>query len=196
MSFEKVESAVVAEAGADAEKILADARRECDELLARAREENGKALEEAIHLEEAATARETARQLGVARHDGRLEVLNAKNLVIDDIFDRVTEKLRSMDTHEYRGLLEGWLQTLSPEIGGVINVSPKDTGLFDDAFMKRINDGRHSAGTFTAVNPDNRISGGFIIQGDTYTVDFTLDRILDELRESIAGELAKELFES
>jgi len=196
MSFEKVESAVIAEARADAGKILAVARGECDELLARVREENRKALEEAIHQEEAATARETARQLGVARHDGRLEVLNAKNLVIDDIFNRVTEKLRSMNMHEYRDLLDGWIHSLSPEIGGVIRVSPKDTGLFDDAFMKRINDSRTRGGTFTAVNPDGRINGGFIIQGDTYTVDFTLDRILKELRESIAGDLAKELFES
>ena len=196
MSFEKVESAVIAEAGADAEKILAVARRECDELLARVREDNVKALEESIHQEEAATARETARQLGVARHDGRLEVLDAKNLVIDDIFNRVTEKLRSMDMKEYRDLLEGWLQTLSSEIGGVIRVSSKDTRLFDDAIVKRINGSRSRGGTFTAVEPDSRISGGFIIQGDTYTVDFTLDRILKELRESIAGDLAKELFES
>lgn len=196
MSFEKVESAVIAEAGVDAEKILADARRECDELLARVREENRKTLEEAIHQEEAATARETARQLGVARHDGRLEVLDAKNLVIDDIFNKVNEKLRSMDMKEYRDLLGGWLQTLSLEIGGVIRVSPKDTGLFDDAFMKRINGGRSGGETFTAVEPDSRINGGFIIQGDTYTVDFTLDRVLKELRESVAGDLAKELFES
>ncbi len=195
MSFEKVESAVFAEARADAEIILADARRECNELLVKAREENRKALEEAIHQEEAATVRETARQLGVARHDGRLEVLNAKNLVIDDVFRKATEKLRSMDIHEYRGFLEGWLQRLSPEIGGVIKVSPKDTHLFDDAFIKRINDSRTRDGTFTAVNPDSGISGGFIIQGDTYTVDYTYDRILEELRQSVAGDLAKELFE-
>jgi vacuolar-type H+-ATPase subunit E/Vma4 len=195
MSFEKVESAVTAEARADADKILAEARKESEELMGRFREESQKTLEEAIHQAEVASARETTRQLGLARHEGRLEVLNAKNRVIDDIFRKVDDKLRLLNQKDYMSLIEGWIRSLSPEICGTIRVSPKDAELFTQEFLKRINSGRPQ-GAFTAVVADNTIDGGFIIEGDTYSVDFTLGRKLNELRESIAGELARELFES
>jgi len=196
MSFEKVESAVTAEARADADKILAEARKESEELMGRFREESQKILEEAIHQAEVASARETARQLGLARHEGRLEVLNAKNSVIDDIFRKVDDKLRSLDKKDYMTLIEGWIRSMSPEICGTLRVSPKDAEIYSREFLMRINSGRPLQGAFTAVVEDNTIDGGFIIEGDTYTVDFTLDRKLNELRESIAGELARELFES
>jgi len=196
MSFDNVERSVLDDARKDAEKILSNARKECDELLARAREENKKKLEEALQQAEAAEARETSRQIGVARHDGRLAVLDAKNQVIDEVFKKTAEYLRSLGRDDYRNLLSGWIKSLSPEIGGTIRVNPKDSILFDDAFMKRINKGRAGQGLFTGVVPDPEISGGFMVEGDTYTVDFSLDSKLAELRRSVAGELAKELFES
>ncbi|MCE5249669.1 V-type ATP synthase subunit E [bacterium] len=196
MSFDKVENAITTDARADADKILAEARGESDELLAQSRGENQKTLDEALHQAEAAAARETARQIGLARHEGRLEVLQAKNRVIDDIFGIVAEKLQSLEAKEYLELIEGWIQSLSPEISGTLKVNPRDAALLDGAFLKRINSGRSPQGTFTSVSADNRISRGFIVEGDTYMVDFTLDRKLNELRESIAGELARELFES
>jgi vacuolar-type H+-ATPase subunit E/Vma4 len=194
MSFEKLEAAVIAEAEAEAAKIVDSARSETGTLLARSREEGERTFGEAARQAEAAAARETARQLGLARHEGRLEVLTAKNRVIDEVFRMAAERVNSLSDAEYLDLMAEWLKNLPVEIGGTLRVSPRDEKRFTEAFLGRVNAGRAENGRFHGVVADSRITGGFVVTGDTFTVDSTLDNRMNELRESLAGELARELF--
>lgn len=196
MSFDRVESAVIDEAKADAGEIIEEARRESEKIKARFREESERNFEEAALQSENASARETARIIGLARQEGKLEVLRAKNQVIDNIFRKTAEKFGSLPEQDRIELITGWLNKLSPEIGGSVRVSPIDAKFFTSEFMASLNSGRPSHGLFSSVTADERISGGFIIEGNNFTVDFTIDTKLKELRESFAGELARELFES
>jgi len=196
MSFEKLEAAVIAEAEAEAAKIVETARRETEALLARSREEGERAFEEAARQAETAAARETARQLGLARHEGRLEVLQAKNLVVDEVFRRAAERVTALSDADYLDLMGVWLTALPGEVGGTLRVSHRDEQRFTNAFLERVNAGRSESGRFTGVETDSRITGGFVVAGDTYTVDSTIENRMNELRESLAGELAGELFGS
>ena len=196
MSFEKLEAAVIAEAEAEAAEIIGSARAETDALLARSREENERAFQEAARQAEAAAARETSRQVGLARHEGRLEVLQAKNRVIDEVFQKAVERLASLSDAEYLDLMAGWLRRLPAEVGGGIAVGPRDEKRFTMAFLDRVNAERLESGRFTGVTVDSRITAGFMVTGDTYSVNSTLDNRMSELRESLAGELARELFGS
>ena len=196
MSFDRLEAAVITEAEAEAARIAEAAREETGALLARSREENDRAFEEAARQAEAAAARETARQLGLARHEGRLEVLDAKNRVIDEIFRKAAERVSSLSDEEYMDLMAGWLTMLPAEIGGTLRVSSRDEKRFSRAFLDRVNARRTGSGRFDGVTADSRITGGFVVAGDNYTVDSTLENRMSELRESLAGELAGELFGS
>jgi len=196
MSFEKLEAAIIAEAEAEAAKIVESARAETETLLARSREEGERAFEESARLAEAAAARETARQVGLARHEGRLAVLLAKNRVIDGVFRIAVERMISLSDAEYLDLMAGWLKKLPAEVGGSLRVNPRDEKRFTKAFLDGVNAGRPESGRFTGVETDSRITGGFVVTGDVYTVDSTIDNMMRELRESLAGELARELFGS
>ena len=196
MGFDKVENAVLAEAEAEAEAIVNSAKQEGDEALARFREEAEKKLEDEVRAAETAALRETARTLGIARQEGRMAVLTAKNDVLEKIFTGAAEKLRSLSVKEYQSMAEGLLKSLPSDIGGTLRVHPDDEAAFSSDMINSVNSGREEAARFTGVEKDQKIGRGFIVEGHNFTADFTIDSLLAKVREEVIGELAKELFES
>lgn len=194
MSFERVEAAVIAEAKAEAAKIVETARAEAEALLGHARAEQERAFEDTVRLAEAAEVRETARQTGLAGHEGRLAVLEAKNRLIDEVFHTAKQRMLSLPDAEYMALMAEWLKALPEEAGGTVMVNPSDEKRFTKAFLDGVNASRPTAGKFTGIASDTRIAGGFAVAGDTYTIDATLDNRMSDLRESLAGDIARELF--
>jgi V/A-type H+/Na+-transporting ATPase subunit E len=196
MSFEKLEAAITAEAETEARRTVDAARAEAEAMIARSREEGESVFEDAVRSAETAAARETARQVGLARHEGRLEVLQAKNRLIDRVFRDAEQWVGTLSDGDYLSLLEGWLKKLPPEAGGMLRVNPRDGKRLSRGFLDRVNTGRPAEGRFTGVETDDRIQAGFVVSGGAYTVDFTVENLMNELRDSLAGELAKELFGS
>jgi len=194
MSVEKVEEAVLKEAEAVAARIVEEARRSQEEILARWRADCEEAFKQAVADAKAAAARETSRQVSTARHRGRMQVLAAKNEILRGVFEHAAEALKSLPEEEYMKMMESWLAALSAEAGGVLRVSERDAARFSGEFMARLNQSRQAGGKFTAVTTDSGISGGFVLDGEDYTIDQTIDRRISDLRESMAGELAEELF--
>lgn len=196
MSFDKVENAVLVEAKAEAEKIADRARKDSKEAIARFREEAEKSSDDAVRAAEGAAARETARKLGIARQEGRMSVLAAKNKVLDTLFSRAADKLRTLSEQEYRGLVEGLLKNLPQDIGGTLRIHPDDAAVYTRSLLDEVNKGRSESGKITGVVNDQKVARGFIIDGPNFTADFTIDTLLAKVREDMVGELAKELFES
>ena len=196
MSFEKVEAVIIAEAEVEAKRILDKAREEREALLEQSRDTCSRVFEDDIKRAQAAEDTETARRLGLARHEGRLEVLQTKNRMIDEVFSMASEKIRSLPAKDYLEMIAVWLKVLPVEVGGTVKVSSKDAELLSGAFLEEINAARPQSGKFTTVVSDRRINGGFIVEGADFSVDSTMDSKLKELRESLAGDIAKELFGS
>jgi V/A-type H+/Na+-transporting ATPase subunit E len=196
MSFEKVEAVITAEAEVEAKHILDKAREERENLLAQSRDTCSRTFEDDIRRAKAAEDAETSRQTGQARHEGRLAVLHAKNAVIDEVFTMAAEKIRSLPPKDYMEMMAVWLKAFPAEVGGTLKVSPRDAELFSGAFLEKINAARSGKGKITAVESDRRVDGGFIMEGVDFSVDSTIASKLKELRESLSGEIARELFGS
>ncbi len=196
MSLEKIENNVLAKARADAESVISVAREEGEKELAQFREQVSLEVENAVRNAEIAAARETSRQLSIARQEGRMSVLEAKNKMVDTIMTRTGEKLQSMDEKEYSAMIEQWLTHLSFDIGGIIAINPRDEKIFNPRFLEKINAQRPEAGKYTRIEVNPRIDGGFVILGGSYTADFTIPVLIEKIKESSIGYLAKELFES
>ncbi|MFA6471466.1 MAG: V-type ATP synthase subunit E [Candidatus Latescibacterota bacterium] len=196
MSFEKVEAVITAEAEVEAKHILDKAREEKGNILAQSSDNCLMVFEDDIRRAKAAEDAETSRQTGQARHEGRLAVLHAKNAVIDEVFTMAAEKIRSLPPKDYMEMMAVWLKAFPAEVGGTLRVSPSDAELFSGAFLEKINVARSGKGKITAVESDRRVDGGFIMEGVDFSVDSTIASKLKELRESLSGEIARELFGS
>ena len=193
MSLDKVKESVLAEAKARAEQKVREASREAERLLAAGREENGRASAEALREANLRLDRETARERERILHENRLQVLAAKNRVIEEVFRKAKERLASLSDAEYAKLVDAWLSALPPETGGELRVNPADHAKFA-ARLDDFNRGRSGPGAFTAVIADPRVSSGAVVDGADYHIDCTVERRLDELLETAVGDLAKKLF--
>ncbi|MCL2001754.1 MAG: V-type ATP synthase subunit E, partial [Planctomycetes bacterium] len=181
------------EAKARAEKRLDAAKVEIERLLAESRAADQRVGNEAVRDAKLRLERETARELERIQHENRLQILSAKNQAIDEVFKRVDAKIAQLDDAAYLDMVGRWLSALPPDIGGVLRVNPKDEAKFISG-LGSLNQNRGGAGTFTKVETDPKVANGAIVDGPDYNVDCTIDRRLNELRESSAGDLARVLF--
>ncbi len=193
MSLENVKTRVLEEAKAKAEGILAEATAQARRLL-----DDGKAADERAGQDAARDARlrlerEAVREVERIQHDNRLHILSAKNKAIDEVFTRVKAKLSALSDAESLDLIGAWLSALPADVGGTLRVNPRDEGKFFSG-LDRLNAGRFGAGRFTGVVADPKVASGAIVDGPDFSVDCTIDRRLDELRETSAGDLARTLF--
>lgn len=193
MSLDRVKTTVLEEAKTRAAKKLAEATLETDRLLAEGKAADERAASEAIRDARLRFERETARELERIQHENRLHILSAKNQAIDEVFKRVKDKLANIQSEEGFSLIAEWLTSLPAEVGGVLRVNPKDQQKFVSN-LDILNRNRSGKGVFTKVETDPRISGGAVVDGPDYNIDCTLDRRLDELRETSAGDVARVLF--
>ncbi len=193
MSLENVKTKVLEEAKAGAEKLLEEATAEARRLLDEGRAADDRAGQEALRDARLRLERETVREVERIRHDNRLRILAAKNRAIDEVFKRVKDRLAAMPDAESLDLVGKWLSALPADAGGVLRVNPRDEQRFTGG-LDRLNGGRSGAGRFTGVAADPKVASGAVVDGADYSMDCTVDRRLDELRESAAGDLARTLF--
>ena len=193
MSLDKVKTRVLEEAGARADKMLADATVAAERLLAEGKAANERSGAEATRDATLRMERETTRELERIQHDNRLQILSAKNKAIDEVFKRVKDKLASLSDSDYLDMVGGWLGGLPAEVGGVLRVNPGDVSKFKTG-LDTLNRGRSGSGKFTEVAADPKVPNGAVVDGPDYNIDCTIDRRLNELRETAAGDLARVLF--
>lgn len=174
--------------------MLNDASARRDRALRQARQAADAALRDAVAAASARADGETAREVGRARHAGRLEVLAARNSVIDAVFARAEDRIRRQPEAGYMELMRSWLVDLPAGASGKIRVNPAEVQRFSDGFLARVNDRRGPSGRISGVLPDAAVKGGFVLDGDDFSVDATIEARLRSLRSDMAAEIAQELF--
>ncbi len=195
MPTEKIEAAVMKDAESQAAKTLADAKRRREDEMSRAAAENDRAYDDAMAAVKARVEAETQREMGRARHRGRLDVLAAKNAVLERVFAKAVETLCSLEDKEYLRVMALWLGALPKGVGGTLRVSERDKARFTKEFLGPVNYARGETGHFTEVVVDKNVTGGFIVEGEDFSIDQTIQRKIGDLREAMTNELAGELFE-
>jgi len=196
MSFEKISKSVLAEAEEKAKKIIVQAQKKRDEEIELFREESKRRLEDSVRAEEAEMNRSNARKLSIYRHNCRLELLSAKNEIIDTVFLRARSVVDTMQSEEYREMIETWLRSLPDDIGGTVRINTRDVAVITDDFLANINRNRTKNGQFSGIVNDKNIPRGCIIEGSDFSVDLTIEKKLSDIRKQHIGDIARELFET
>ena len=193
MSLERVKNTVIDAARAKAGALLADAEKESGRLVSEGVAANERRAADAVRDAKLRFERETNRELERLQYENRLAVLAAKNTAIAEVFKRVKDALSAMSDDEYVGMVGKWLSALPAEAGGSLRVNPKDADKFS-ARLSELNKGRKGQGKFDKIEADPRVASGAVVEGDDFAVDCTVERRIEELRETAVGDLAKVLF--
>ncbi len=191
------------------DRIAADARQECEKLLTAARTQGETIIQDyqakaqadreaALAEAQANAAYQTERQAGVAQLEARKRKLQKKQALLDQTFEAARQKLLDLPEDQYAALL------VDLAVNGVstgteaLVFSTKDRPRYGKTVVIAANEkleamGRTGALTLSEESRD--FDGGLYIQDGNIENNCTFSTILRILREQMAGEVAKILFD-
>lgn len=185
MSIESITTRIQDEARAYAEALLKDAAAQADGLLDDARIEADKIMEDAKARAEKDSKLLVERKESVAGLEARKMQLGAKQDIIKESFNRALEKLRNMDEADYFNFITGQLAEFSE---GEIRLNSDDLSKFGAKLTELY------AGKLTVSDTPIDIKGGFKLQQGDVSINASIEKLIEDQKEKLTGEIARMLF--
>lgn len=193
MSIEKITSKILGEAEEDKKVVLADAQREASAIVMSAKAEADAFLakEEANALDN--KEKTISRRKSVADIDSRKLVLQKKQELINDCFDKAEDALASMEEDAYVEFMVGLVKQ-SGECNGQLIFNKKDKESVGQKVCQKLNTAV-SGGDFVLADETRNFKGGFILQVGKVYINNTVEALVAENKDAMNSEVAAMLFE-
>ena len=189
-------------------KILKDAEVKRDNILAVAEEEKAKILNkkkdeaetlEATMLEKAKSEAQTRKErvISSAELKARNEKLQAKQTVIQQVFEKAVEELCKLGKEEYLAFIKNGVTTLAVTGDENIILNAEGQKLVDDAFISEINNelsANGKVGNLKLSSTVGNFKGGFILEKNGIEINNTFEALVESMKEEMELEVAKALF--
>ena len=191
--IEKITARITQEAQAEIDRTLADAREQAAQITARYQAQaDAEAASLAARNEKAAAEREE-RLVSVAQMEARKVALAAKQEMVEQVYRRALEKLRSMPQEQYTAVLAALLVQASSTGAEEVVFSPEDQAKAGKAAVAKANE-QLPKGGLTVSQETRNIAGGFILKDNNVEVNCTFDTLVRLQKAETAGAVAKKLF--
>ncbi len=193
MSIEKITSKILGEAEEDKKVVLAEAQEKVNAILASAKveAESFLASEEARGLD--IKEKTISRRKSVADIDCRKLVLQKKQELIDDCFNKAVDALASMEEEAYVEFMVG-LGKATGETAGQLILNSKDRETVGEKVCQKLNEAVEG-GKFVLADETRNIKGGFILQVGKVYINNTVEALVAENKDAMNSEVAAMLFE-
>jgi len=196
MNAEEVVQKIYSEANAEAERILSEAE---SKVAAEEAELNSRLADyrkESESLAVSAAEEKMSRMLASGRMELRKEELFVRQGLLDEVFEKASERLIALDDDAYSKLMESLL-VKAVETGSEEVVVGKNESRLDAGFVKRVNRnlGPGFRGNLQFVSNKANISGGFILRRGKVQTNVSVEVLIFQAREALELEISAELFE-
>ncbi len=125
MGLEQVKDEILNEAETRANTIIEEAEARRDELLSEAEEKASSIVEEAENKAENEAESIRRKRLSAARMEAKRKRLEAREDILDDVYEQFKERVQNLDSERESELIENALESLSDDIEiGTVYVSP------------------------------------------------------------------------
>ena len=195
MNAEQVVEKILAEAQAQAREITAAA----GEKYAAAEAELNSQLADYEKQTEALAAQaaedKKARMLATANMEIKKEYLVAKVALLNDVFQKVRERIKTLSDKEYEDFITS-LMVKAVEAGDEQVIIGAEEERIDHALIKQVNRklGPGYKGNLNLAQDRANIDAGFILNRGKIQVNVSIEVLLAEARDKFEIELAEELF--
>ena len=187
MSIERIRNYIIENARKEADQIIKTAEEQFRNETESAKLSLGKEYQEMLRADEAHLREDMKRFLGKLKSDCKMELLELKNKLIDDVLDRAISRIQSLPDEDYLTLTGKWLANVTDHLDGELFVNARDLKRITSAFIDDINKGRKARISLNATTID--IKGGFILKTKHYEIDYTLDTLVKNLRTTLIPKL-------
>lgn len=189
-------------------KILKDAEVKRDNILAVAEEEKAKILNkkkdeaetlEATMIEKAKSEAQTRKErvISGAELKARNKKLQAKQTVIQQVFEKAVEELCSIEKEEYLAFIKNGIISLAVDGDENIILNAEGQKLVDESFISTINNELSAKGKIGNLKLSSNIGnfkGGFILEKNGIEINNTFEALVESMKEEMELEVAKALF--
>ena len=191
--IEKITARITQEAQAEIDRTLADAREQAAQITARYQAQADAEAQSLAARNEKAAAEREERLVSVAQMEARKVALAAKQEMVEQVYRRALEKLRTMPQEQYTDVLAALLVQASATGTEEAIFSTEDRDKAGKAAVAKAN-GQLPKGKLTVSRETRNISGGFILKDNNVEVNCTFDTLVRLQKAETAGAVAKKLF--
>jgi V/A-type H+-transporting ATPase subunit E len=195
MEAQSVIDKILADAGAEAEKITKEAQQKEAAQQANLAAQLQQYNKQTDSLAQKAAKDEESHILAAARMEIAKEFLAEKRKILDEIFELSRRQLQSLPDDQYRNLITKLLLE-AVETGDEEVIVDKNEYRIDQQFIDQINQRLSSGEKANLRLSQDRadIEGGFILRRGKIKTNVSFDVLLAHARNELEIELAKELF--
>jgi vacuolar-type H+-ATPase subunit E/Vma4 len=194
MSLEKIRQAVLAEAKTEADHIIEDADKKVSATVHAQKERIERDSERHYNVSIQAIEDEYRHKLLQYKGIVGKQLLEKRNLIIGDIFEKARKTVLNFSNEEYGRFMVGLINKVSGSIGGKLHIHHDEKNIFLK-ILPEINKGR-SPETKIILDESHPLNerGGFVFIGAEYEVDQTLKTMFNDIEKEMLPVIAKELF--
>lgn len=194
----KIKERILEEAKEEKQNIIENAKAQAQDIK-KQYEQKAKEILNDILDKASKTAEEKKRRIhSMAQLENRKQFLQAKQQIIDEVFDRAKASLQNMPAEKYKNLIESMLLNSALSGNEELIISEHDKNRITPEFVQKINDklrGMGKEGNIRISKTFGNMIGGFILKSQNLEINSTFDSLIDMEREELETEIAKILFE-
>ncbi|APR01253.1 ATP synthase (E/31 kDa) subunit [Clostridium botulinum] len=196
-NLENLTSKIIEDANKEAEKLLSEAKKEENKIVDEKIKKANKAKEQIIERTKRESRTKAERVISNAHLKVRNNKLEAKQEMINKVFDKAVIKLQNLSKDEYLNFVKSSILSLDIEGDEEIIVSPNDKDKIDISLMLTLNNQLKAKGkkALLKISNENRnIKGGFILYKNGIEINNSFEALVDSLRDELEQEIIEALF--
>ena len=190
MSKEAIVEKIISDAHLKADSIVAEANAKADEIISAAAEECKGYMYSFKSETDKMIFDVDARSKTVAELDARKLTLAAKTNVLDVVYERTLENLRSLDKEAYSALVFGILENAKD--GDVVTISEREKDIVTKESLAEF--AKKKGIKLTLAEQFGDFDGGIVLGENGVDKNFTLEVEVALLKEQTEAKTAKEIF--
>ncbi|MBS4022270.1 MAG: V-type ATP synthase subunit E [Dethiobacter sp.] len=194
---DKLKSKILSEAEAQADQVLDNARQRTAVAVGKGEQEAAARMKTLLEQARLQAEERLRRAKTIADLDARKAILSAKEDMIEDSFKQALERLLNLEAAAYTEILFPMLLAAAQTGREEIIVSPKDSGLYTQDFLDRVNQAliqQGKEGKLTLSGEKREMQGGFILRFGDVEINASFNSILRMQRDQLEPEVAAILF--
>ena len=180
------------DAKAETDALLDKARQDAAAITARCQAQADKETADLAARNQRAAAEREERLVSAAQMEARKTILAAKQAVMEAVYDKALEKLRSLPQDRAVEVLAALLNEAAPQRRGEVLFSAQDRETVGRAAVDAAN--AQNGGQLTLSGETANIPGGFILRNGSIEVNCAYDTLIRLQKTETAGQVARQLF--
>lgn len=199
MSADKIKEKILADAKADAVKIIEESGQQADNRVQKIKEQTKLRMAEIEKKAEADSIEIERRSMLTASLDSRKNSLFKRRELLDLAFEQALQKLNEVPDAEYTALITKMIVAASVTGTEKLIVPAKDEKRYkgEKSLITSLNTSLKKAGKTGELSlggTSSEFSGGVLLYGDKTDVDCSFESLIARFRENEEMEVAKILF--